>query len=99
MTGTSYRSKSRIGFSFVIIFIFLLMCASVAVASDLKPVNKHQYKMVTVKEGDTIWSIANLYKKDTSMDYDGFAGWVERVNQIERNHIEPGQKLVIPVKK
>ncbi|MBM7644475.1 LysM repeat protein [Scopulibacillus daqui] len=98
MDRTFHESKSKIGLSFVIIFIILLMCASVAVASELKPINKKEYKVVTVKKGDTLWSIARTYDKEISMDDDRFMSWVERVNQINRNNIEIGQKLILPIK-
>lgn len=91
------QRKNISGTSHVILFIILLLLAFMVMAKDIQPTNNDQYKTVTVQKGDTLWALANLYQSEGSTN--SFVDWVERVNHINRHHIEPGQKLIIPVKR
>ncbi|TCP30234.1 LysM domain-containing protein [Scopulibacillus darangshiensis] len=85
------------GKSYVILFLLLVLMIFLVMAKGFKAESYEQYKTVTVEKGDTLWALANSNKENANRSVNGFIEWVERVNHIERHHIEPGQKLIIPV--
>lgn len=98
MDTSSYRNHTK-GISYVVLFIvltvslFLLMTKSVVADNE-------NYKTVIVRQGDSLWSIAQKYHHDNpKLSKNAFIDWVEEKNGINRNHIEPQQKLLIPVQK
>lgn len=81
---------------FVILFL-LIVLSFIAIVHDLKGPNLNQYKTITVKEGDSLWSISDKYKG--RMTSSQFVSWVEKENQLtDYNYIQQGQEIVIPVK-
>ena len=53
------------------------------------------YKSIEIQSGDTLWDIAAAAKPDA---YDSTAGYVQVIkdmNQLESDHIESGQHLII----
>ena len=50
---------------------------------------------VTVKSGDTLWSIANEYCKDG--DVRDFVYEIKKENSLKNSNLYVGQKLLIPV--
>ncbi len=56
------------------------------------------YQSVVIKSGDTVWDLASDYCS-TLEDQTAFVSWVEDNNRIDVNDVEPGQEVVIPVKK
>jgi len=53
------------------------------------------YKLVTVKSGDTLWSLANV---DSRLDTRKIIDDIQRVNGITAN-IQPGKIIKIPIYK
>lgn len=58
--------------------------------------NETDYVMVTVKEGDTIWTIAKPYYNGKS-DYRDLIYDIKTINKLEQYIIHPGQKIAIPL--
>ncbi|GEB76003.1 cell division suppressor protein YneA [Sporolactobacillus inulinus] len=92
------KQKTR-GLSFIILFcilsVVLFFTLTNTVAAD-----QTIYKEVTVKHGDSLWSIATDYKDETPrLTKQAFIDWVKHENGLVRDQIVPDQKLIIPVKK
>lgn len=55
------------------------------------------YKTVTVNSGDTLWSIASTYCSD-DQDVREYIYNIEKLNDVQNVDIQPGQKIIVPVK-
>lgn len=58
--------------------------------------NDEKYKVVSVKEGDTLWSIVKANCKNS--DIRQVIYYVEKENNMESVNLTPGQTIRIPVK-
>lgn len=89
--------RSIKGTSYLIILIILVVLIFCVMAQDVVADGKN-YETITVKEGDTLWSIAKAHRDGVSrLSTGAFVQWMERENGISDGHIEPHQKLLIPV--
>ena len=62
-------------------------------ATDI-PQHKY-YTSITIKEGDSLWSIAQEYVTDTYEDTQEYIDELIQLNGLSSNIIHEGQKLVI----
>ncbi|CAM3709025.1 LysM peptidoglycan-binding domain-containing protein [Mesobacillus zeae] len=58
---------------------------------------KDEYITVTVKQGETLWAIAQEYSEGQSLTTTEFIKVIERKNGIAGGIIRTGDKLVVPV--
>lgn len=79
----------------ILISICLIFVLS-SVTSRGSEVNEKKYKLVSVKEGDTLWSIVKENCKNS--DIRKVIYYVEKENSINSGNITPGQTIKIPVK-
>jgi cell division protein YceG involved in septum cleavage len=80
----------------VLFFIMVAMLMVFSVA-DLSA-EENSYRTITVKEGDSLWSIAQEFEKQHSYESKEFISWVEKKNSLHTAQLHPGQRLIIPVK-
>ena len=59
----------------------------------------HQYVKIEVQQGDTLWSIADQVADTKKINKNDFIEWVADKNQLQTSDIQPGDELVIPLKK
>lgn len=84
-------------YSYAIVLI-LLSCITALVFSIRFDTFQHKhYVTVTVSQGDTLWKIADDYSEQQSLSKAEFVNWVKVQNQIDEDHIFPGEKITIPV--
>ncbi len=82
--------------SFIFISVLLI---SILVFASMATINAYskdipQFKYINVKEGDTLWSLASNYMKDTEIReaiYD-----ISEINKIPNASIHPGDIIKIP---
>ncbi|RYL90319.1 LysM peptidoglycan-binding domain-containing protein [Sporolactobacillus sp. THM7-4] len=87
------------GFSFVVLFCILIVAVFFTLTNSVIA-DSNRYKTVMVKNGDSLWSIADKYHKENPMlTREAFISWVERENGINRDHIRTHTRLIIPVHK
>ncbi|RYM05667.1 LysM peptidoglycan-binding domain-containing protein [Sporolactobacillus sp. THM7-7] len=92
------RKNKANGVIFVVLFFLLVVALFLAVTKNVTADNN--YRIIKVKQGDTLWSIARQYQdKNTQLTEAGFVKWVERENGISRENIKADAKLKIPVLK
>ncbi|MFC0188797.1 LysM peptidoglycan-binding domain-containing protein [Fictibacillus aquaticus] len=79
--------------------MFFIMVAVLMVFSvtDLSA-EENSYRTITVKEGDSLWSIAEEFGHKHSFESKEFISWVEKKNNLHTPQLQPGQHLIIPVK-
>ena len=57
---------------------------------------KKYYTSITIKEGDTLWSIAHDNITDEYSSVEDYIKEVESINHISANQITCGKKIVLP---
>lgn len=75
--------------------VFIL---SVFFSLSLDNDSTNEYQSVLINEGDTLWSIANQYEDDSLTKVE-FINWIEEYNEVRADRLQPGQTIVIPVKR
>lgn len=83
-------------YSFAILFIILSMLMGLYLIFST-PANHSHYVKITVKAGDTLWSISEQYAKDIGMDTAEFVKLLERENQLAGKWIKSGETITIPM--
>ncbi|MCQ2009063.1 MAG: LysM peptidoglycan-binding domain-containing protein [Sporolactobacillus sp.] len=94
--NTHAHNKTK-GISFIVLFcimtVILFFTLTNTVAAD-----QNNYVKITVKSGDSLWSIATTYHANNpKLTKHAFVTWVKDNNGLVRNHIVPNQKLIIPI--
>lgn len=80
---------------FLITFtLFFYLLTELVFASAVK--EEPQGKEVTVRSGDSLWSIAVRHKADQHMDVRDYIIAIKDANELDNNQIFPGQTLLIP---
>lgn len=82
-------------YSYVIILVAISYISIFALIHKLDKTD--EFINVTVKEGESLWEIAEEYSDRHSMSSSEFIQWVEKNNEIAGDEIYPGDNLVIPV--
>lgn len=80
----------------IVISLIVLLNSSVHAFADSKdnlPVNKY-YTSITIKAGDTLWSIADQYSKDSNMTKEEYIDDIKSINHIG-DSIHSGDNIVI----
>ncbi|MET3616542.1 hypothetical protein ABID14_000162 [Peptoniphilus olsenii] len=86
-----YIKKTKVVMFLLFIFIFN---TGLTLQRESHIPDKMEFEVYTVKEGDTIWSIANFYEFKDKMI---FVLEIERINKTNSQKLQPGDKLAIPV--
>ncbi|CRK80359.1 cell division suppressor protein YneA [Neobacillus massiliamazoniensis] len=76
--------------------ILVILSISLATILSMQSNDSHFIK-VTVSEGDSLWKISQQFSGQHSMSNTQFVSWVKNHNNIDEDHIYPGEKIVIPV--
>ncbi len=88
--------KESIIFVGLFSFIVGIFLSLIAVTSHN---DTNQYVKIEVRSGDTLWGIADQVNDSKSIDKNAFIDWVTEHNNLASTDIQPGEILVIPVKK
>ena len=97
MNKKRYVLKNRMRFFGFLFFVFLITFIAVytaGVSGYTEPV----YRTVTIKSGDTLWSIAQQYKDD-DCDIREYIYNVKKLNNIDSSILIADTSILIPVKK
>ncbi|MGZ7825351.1 cell division suppressor protein YneA [Bacillus subtilis] len=83
-----------VGLFTVILSAVILMLSYTSSGQEL-----NQYVKIEVQQGDTLWSIADQVADTKKINKNDFIEWVADKNQLQTSDIQPGDELVIPLKK
>lgn len=81
-----------------IIFIMICMVFGIILLFMYAGMGAENYDKVSIKEGDSLWELADKYADDASMSKAKFVSWVEDKNKLQEDELKAGEKVVIPVK-
>jgi nucleoid-associated protein YgaU len=81
------------------VMVFLCLVGGIFFTLSNMAAKDTQYIEVTVKEGESLWSLSEKYSENQKNANWEFIKWVEDKNSINASAVFPGQKLVIPVHK
>ncbi|TYS16165.1 LysM peptidoglycan-binding domain-containing protein [Rossellomorea vietnamensis] len=79
-------------------YVILLMGLAVAMSSIalIKLGAGEAQQEITVKEGDSLWKIAQELSEDYDMSTQAIVEWVTQKNNLATDIIKPGESLIIP---
>lgn len=93
-------SQKRMIFVVVILCISLLILGSSTYVAFAKSDNQRepvkQYISIQIQSGETLWSIASEYVKDTNVSKEEYIAEVTSVNNLKDSQIHSGQYIIIP---
>lgn len=81
-----------------ILLASVVLILSIFFSLSLEKDSANEYKSVRINEGDTLWSIANQYE-DYSFTKVEFINWIEKHNGVHADSLQPGQTIIIPIKR
>ena len=84
-------------YSYSIILLVVILLTSLIVFLRTGVSSNEEFMTITVREGDTLWEIAEELSPQVSLTSKEFVKWVEKNNAIYADRIFPGDELVIPV--
>jgi LysM repeat protein len=87
--------------SMIYIFSFFVVLVAVFGAVSYTGTNEslEKYHQVEIKEGDSLWSIADKYSVNTKISKQEFVVWVQEKNEIHSSIIKPGDLVYVPVER
>lgn len=94
-----YRINSKFRFTLFMAVIILCLFATIGTVFGFNNANGaafNQYYVVEVESGDTLWNIASEYGPDNK-DVRKIIHEICDINEIDAEHLEAGQKIVVPV--
>lgn len=84
---------------FVGLFTVILSAVILLLSYSSNGQELNQYVKIEVQQGDTLWSIADQVTDKKKMNKQDFIEWVADKNYLQTTDIQPGDELVIPLKK
>lgn len=63
-------------------------------AYDINSYKDNYYTSITIKQGDTLWSIANEYASDND-SVQKYVDKIKKINGLKDDNIQSGMKLVV----
>jgi LysM repeat protein len=95
--GKRYRVKSKARFMTFItaLIVTAVIISGFALSGGVSGTEKQTYEAVTIKSGDTLWSIAREHKPaDRSIRQ--YIADIRAINDISPGNIYPGQVIEVP---
>ncbi len=89
----------KLSWSYIVSFFLVIMAAVLAISYTGEREELDHYLEVQVKEGDSLWKIADEYKEYDNMSHPEFVKWVQERNNLQSLVVKPGETIVIPIEK
>lgn len=81
------------------ILLFIILGSSIHIlanGSDNRPFNKY-YTSIQVEDGDTLWSIADKYIGENSVDKESYVNDICRMNNLTDGQIHSGEYIIVHI--
>jgi cell division protein YceG involved in septum cleavage len=84
---------------YILSFIIVVIAITGALTFTGNQSKLEDYHQVEIKEGDSLWSIAEKFQDNTQISKQEFVKWVQDKNDIHSTIIKPGDLVFVPVEK
>lgn len=95
----SSKNSDSFNLIYPILFFFMVVLTFFVVAHEIQNTDNQKYMTIEVRQGDTLWEIAEKYENRHHYSRKAFIRWVEKVNGLHAPELRAGTELVIPVVK
>ncbi len=85
--------------SYILAFFVVLLAITVGISYTYKKESLENYHQVEVREGDSLWTIADQFHEKENIPKQEFVKWVQDKNDIHSSTIKPGDIVFVPVQK
>lgn len=85
-------------YSYAIILIAFSFGMAFLLYASISSPDDESYVKVEVKQGDSLWKIAETFKHAHNMSSKDFVTWVEDFNDVSLGKIYPGDTVYLPIK-
>ena len=85
--------------SYILAFFVVLLAITAGITYTNKTDSLENYHQVEIKEGDSLWSIADQFQEKHSISKQEFVKWVQEKNHIHSTTIAPGDIVFVPIQK
>lgn len=92
ITANTTKEKNSYKTISIMVLILLIIVFLTISTKGSKPI---VYKNITIKEGDTLWSIVREYN-DKNMDPRKMISEIKKINNLKDVILRPGQVIQIP---
>ncbi|WP_053362210.1 LysM peptidoglycan-binding domain-containing protein [Bacillus sp. FJAT-27251] len=82
-------------YSYVLVLFAVSLIFSAVMAGHLS--DEEEYITVTVKEGESLWELAEDLSDGHNLSKHEFISWVEKENGIIGGRILAGEELIVPI--
>lgn len=96
MAGKKYVLKNKkrfFSFLFIVLFIMTTLIYTISVAGFSEP----HYRSVTIRNGDSLWSIAEKYSDNTDIRKKIYL--IKKINHMDSSDIFANTTILVPVDK
>jgi len=81
--------------SVIVLSCFFGKTLVMASGEEKGPVYDRYYTSIEVKRGDSLWSIAKTYNKNSGMKIQAYINEIKKINNLSTDTIETGDLLTI----
>lgn len=85
--------------SYILAFFVVLLAITVGITYTNKTESLEDYYQVKIKEGDSLWTIAEQFEEKHNISKQEFVKWVQEKNEIHSTTINPGKVVFVPIHK
>lgn len=89
----------RESLSYILAFFVVLLAITVGITYTNKTDSLENYHQVEIKEGDSLWTIADQFQENKNISKQEFVKWVQEKNNLYSTTIKPGDIVFVPVQK
>lgn len=86
-------------YSYIILFFSLIFIFATILVDQADRRSDDNYICITIKEGDSLWKLAEEYSDKHHLTTSEFIAWIEKTNGINGSYLVAGTTLTIPVLK
>ncbi|MBR1970453.1 MAG: LysM peptidoglycan-binding domain-containing protein [Clostridia bacterium] len=89
------KLKAQRSKALLLMFVLMFIISTVVFSLSANSADKKGVKAITVKAGDTLWSIAKEHKPE-GIDIAEYVYEISKNNGIDNSHIYVGQTVYVP---
>lgn len=92
-----FKLKNKRRFTgFIMLVLIFGVFTSMIITATASPIVKDYYEEVKIKEGDTLWEIAETHFPDSNKDIREYIYEIKKLNNLDNTYIYAGQTIKLP---